>query len=215
FFGASTLISLSFELLGTGTGLPFGAYAYTGGLGPLIEIGRAAVPFTIPLSWFYMGFAAYLLGGVLVTQYRLRPAGVWNILLGAWFLTVWDLVLDPAMAYDHLPVRFWVWNEVGPYYGMPLLNLAGWIITGLTFMAVAQRLWRDATPPTTVAPRFPLAVYFANVLFCIAICAGFGLWPPIAVALALGAPLLLALRYQPESAALNGPTPVVAPSIES
>ncbi len=51
-------ISVSAELLGTSTGFPFGYYRYLSGLG--YKIG-GLVPFTIPLSWFYLGFCSYLL----------------------------------------------------------------------------------------------------------------------------------------------------------
>ena len=47
----SVFISLSSELLGTSTGFPFGDYAYLYGLGYKVA---GLVPFTIPLSWFYI-----------------------------------------------------------------------------------------------------------------------------------------------------------------
>src|ERR1700745_1692809 len=52
FFFAATLLSLSSELIGPGTGWPFGNYEYTAFLGYKV-LGR--VPFSIPLSWFYLG----------------------------------------------------------------------------------------------------------------------------------------------------------------
>ena len=54
----SVLISLTSELLGTSTGFPFGHYSYLSGLGYKIA---GLVPFTIPLSWFYVGCVSYLL----------------------------------------------------------------------------------------------------------------------------------------------------------
>ncbi|AUB42249.1 putative membrane protein [Nostoc flagelliforme CCNUN1] len=54
----SVFISLGSELLGTSTGFPFGHYSYLSGLGYKIA---GLVPFTIPLSWFYLGFVSYLL----------------------------------------------------------------------------------------------------------------------------------------------------------
>ncbi len=54
----SVFISLVSELLGTSTGFPFGHYSYLSGLGYKIA---GLVPFTIPLSWFYLGFVSYLL----------------------------------------------------------------------------------------------------------------------------------------------------------
>ena len=51
-------LSLASELLGTSTGFPFGHYRYLSGLGYKIA---GLVPFTIPLSWFYLGFSAYII----------------------------------------------------------------------------------------------------------------------------------------------------------
>jgi len=60
-YAASMFLSLGSELLGTSTGFPFGDYSYLSGLGYKIT---GLVPFTIPLSWFYMGFASYLIARV-------------------------------------------------------------------------------------------------------------------------------------------------------
>ncbi|NER84152.1 MAG: carotenoid biosynthesis protein, partial [Leptolyngbya sp. SIO1D8] len=58
FFVPAIAISLTSELLGTSTGFPFGEYSYLSGLGYKIA---GLVPFTIPLSWFYLGISSYLL----------------------------------------------------------------------------------------------------------------------------------------------------------
>jgi len=109
FFALACGLSLASELIGTGTGYPFGNYEYTSGLGYKI---LERVPFSIPLSWFYMGLASFILSGVLA---RWHP--LWSVALGAYFLTVWDLVLDPAMAHPSLALNFWVWHQSGPYFG--------------------------------------------------------------------------------------------------
>lgn len=190
FFAASTLISLSFELAGTGLGIPFGPYSYTGGLGWMV---LDLVPYTIPLSWFYLGFAAYLIGTAVVRRLQWRPAAPLAIALGVWFLTTWDLVLDPAMAYDELPLKFWVWHETGPYYGMPIRNFIGWMLTGATFMTVARLLWRSDA--TSVPTGVPLLIYVTNLIWAMILCLGAGLWPPVVIASLLGIlPALLLLR---------------------
>ena len=76
-------------------------------------------------SWFYMGLASYLDWRLLADRFGHGQTGVWCVLAGAWLLTGWDLVLDPAMAHESLRVQFWVWEESRPYFGMPLKNLAG------------------------------------------------------------------------------------------
>jgi putative membrane protein len=102
FFALGTILPLSAELLGTSTGWPFGGYAYTDGLGAKIA-GR--VPYSVPLSWFYMGFASYLLACVITGTRQGRRTWL-AIGLGAWLLMAWDLVLDPAMASAAMPIHF-------------------------------------------------------------------------------------------------------------
>jgi carotene biosynthesis associated membrane protein len=179
----SYVLSLASELIGTGTGWPFGNYAYTDFLGYKV---LDHVPYTIPLSWFYMGFASYLLGSVLADRLVSQRHTLWSLMLGTWFLTVWDLVLDPAMAHESLRVQFWVWDETGPYFGMPVKNFIGWSVTGLLFMAISRILWREDVKPQAVPMLFPLAVYTANVVFAMVLSAGVDLWMPILLAAVLG-----------------------------
>ncbi|HEV2072603.1 MAG TPA: carotenoid biosynthesis protein [Thermomicrobiales bacterium] len=183
FAAVSYALSLASELMGTGTGWPFGNYAYTDFLGYKV---LDHVPYTIPLSWFYMGFASYLLGAVLADRLVSRQRTLWSLMLGTWFLTVWDLVLDPAMAHESLRVQFWVWDETGPYFGMPVKNFIGWSVTGLLFMAISRLLWREEVRPQSVPMLFPLAVYTANVIFAMVLSAGVDLWMPILLAAVLG-----------------------------
>jgi uncharacterized membrane protein len=192
FLLASCAISLGFELLGTGTGWPFGAYEYTAGLGAKV-LDR--VPYTIPLSWFYMGFAAYLLASAILAQLPVQRRGVLGVLFGGWLLMAWDLVLDPAMAHESLPLKFWVWHQTGSYFGMPLQNLLGWIGTGVAFMAVARLLWRGDVEPGRTPPMVPFLVYVTNVVWAMVISASVGLWGPILLVTVLGiVPAMAALR---------------------
>ena len=183
FFILATVLPLGAELLGTGTGWPFGAYSYTDGLGLKI-LGR--VPFTVPLSWFYMGFTSYLLATRVVERWARKPRPWQAVLLGAWLLTAWDLVLDPAMASPALPVRFWIWHQSGPYFGMPLTNLAGWSATGLIFIGLSRILWRTDAPLASLSTWLPFGVYTANIAFAMALSLSVGLWPAAVAALLLG-----------------------------
>jgi hypothetical protein len=81
-----------------------------------------------------MGLASYLLGGTLA---RWHP--VWGVALGAYFLTVWDLALDPAMAHPSLALNFWIWRQSGAYFGMPVQNFLGWTATAALFMGLSRK----------------------------------------------------------------------------
>jgi len=195
FFAIATLLPLAMELIGTSTGWPFGKYAYTSGLGYKIA---GKVPFSIPLSWFYGGFTAYLLATLVIRMRRPRWP-VWApVLLGAWLLTAWDLVLDPAMASPHLSIRFWLWEQSGQYVGMPLTNFAGWAATGALFMAIARLLWREDADPRRVPAWLPFGVYVANIAFAIVLSISVGLWLPPLAAIVFGVlPASLALPASP------------------
>jgi putative membrane protein len=185
FFALACGLSLCAELIGTSTGYPFGNYEYTTGLGYKI-LGR--VPFSIPLSWFYMGLAALCIGGAVS---RWQP--FWSVALGAYLLTCWDLVLDPAMAHPALALNFWVWHQSGPYFGMPIQNFVGWTATGALFMGLSRKFWGTNLP--AVAPGVPLTVYALNLGFAMVLSAAGGVWAPIGiVALALLAAVALAAR---------------------
>ncbi len=200
FFACSTVISLASELIGTSTGEPFGNYAYTSFLGYKIF---DHVPFSIPLSWFYVGFATFLIGYVLADRLSLNPKSLFAIIFGGWLLTVWDLVLDPAMAHESLGVRFWTWSETGSYFGMPGQNFFGWALTAVLFMGLARWLWMASPPTDGRSPRvwFPVAVYVLNIVFASALSASVDLWLPIVFAVLLGAVPALALLIPARRAA--------------
>ncbi len=167
FFVPAVVLSLGSELLGTSTGFPFGHYAYLSGLGYKIA---GLVPFTIPLSWFYLGFSAYLLAysglRVALRQWAIRDftLRLLAVVTGSVLLTAWDLVLDPAMS--QAPFPFWSFQEVGEFFGMPYRNLVGWVGTGIVFMGVAALLGRKEPLGLSRSQlTVPLLVYLANFAF--------------------------------------------------
>ena len=182
-------ISAAAELSGTSTGWPFGGYEYLTFLGPKMF---DRVPYAIPLSWFFMGFAAYVLASAAVTR---APGRSWRaVLLGAWLLVSWDLVLDPSMAA--LPqIQFWRWHERGPYFGMPLRNLAGWYATGGAFIALSRVVWGRDLETRGLSVTVPYVVYTVNVVWSMILALSAGLWQTALAAAALGLlPACLALR---------------------
>lgn len=180
----AVLISLTSELLGTSTGFPFGHYSYLSGLGYKIA---GLVPFTIPLSWFYLGCASYLLAraGLEVDTKPSWWRHIGAIGLGSLLLTSWDFVLDPAMSQTTLP--FWYWQQPGAFFGMPYQNFAGWLGTGAVFMTVAALLWKNNPIKFERSQlNLPLVVYLSNFGFAtvMSLAAGFSI--PVLLGLVLG-----------------------------
>ena len=193
---AGSLISLSAELTGTSTGLPFGPYSYTSLLG--WRVG-GLVPFPIPLSWFYMVYASLaILGRLLPARDELRTRLTWGA-LGGLVLTAWDVSMDPAMSHA---TAHWLWHTSGTFYGMPFLNWFGWWLTGSIVAFAMVSIVRPSEFAARVAPSsFPLWLYAVNGVFPIAICARHGLWWAAGLgALAMAIPLWLAIAAAPRRA---------------
>lgn len=203
FLAAALGISLGSELLGTSTGFPFGHYSYLSGLGYKIA---GLVPFTIPLSWFYLGLSSYLLARSGLSALAARRGQPLNwlghlgaIAIGSLLLTSWDFVLDPAMSQTALP--FWYWHQPGAFFGMPYQNFAGWLGTGIVYMSVAVLIWSRLWPAQPLALQsvqlsLPLMVYLGNFAFAAVMSIGAGFWIPLLLGLLLGvAPALLCWKW--------------------
>lgn len=203
----ASVLALGAELVGTSVGLPFGDYAYSGLLGPRIF---GLVPFPIPLSWFYM-----LVGSLSIVA-RLSPrantgAGPWRWALGAGLLMVaWDISMDPAM----VKTGHWLWGAgemftsgglpgwlvsfftAGAFYGMPLSNWFGWLLTA----TLIARVMLMIVPPQVVREKvasspFPVVLYLANGVMPVALCLRDGFWwAAVLGAVAMVVPATIALR---------------------
>lgn len=195
-------VSLSSELSGTSTGFPFGDYSYLNGLGYKIA---GLVPFTIPLSWFYLGISSYLLArgglmGLRSSWWRQMVA----IAIGALLLMSWDFVLDPAMSQTAMP--FWYWHQPGAFFGMPYENFAGWFLTGMVFMSIAALFWRSNDRVKGLSKEnltLPLTVYLANFAFAMFMSLAAGIFIPVLLGLVVGAtPAVVCWLATPNEAAL-------------
>ncbi len=123
------------EFIGCRTGIPFGRYHYTDVLQPQL----LRVPAVIPLAWLMMMPPAWGVAALLVgfpsgegAAYLASLVG-FSAVSGAAF-TAWDFFLDPQMVHWN----FWQWDQRGAYFGIPLVNFAGWflvstLISGILF----------------------------------------------------------------------------------
>jgi putative membrane protein len=168
-------VSLASELMGTGLGIPFGPYAYTSLLGPK---WFGLVPLLIPLSWFTMSWACWVIA-------RQRISGLRAVLLAAALLVAWDLLLDPAMSKV---TSYWIWGDTGSYYGMPWSNLFGWAVTGLLLFVILNKF----APQPRTALRFAVSVYVVNFALPVGFCMLNRYWLAVAAGTGAEAAALLA-----------------------
>lgn len=164
FLGLSFSVSLLFESVGVLTGWVYGPYHYTDRLGFKVF---GLVPLLIPVAWFMMIYPSHVLVERLAGAGRGSGLGrtAWLAGLSALAMTAWDLVMDPIM----VATGNWAWEVKGAYFGIPLRNYGGWLVTTfsiyLLYRLIAAR--RAPRPWGASSPRFhslPLLAYAVTCL---------------------------------------------------
>ena len=136
---SSMALSWLAEAAGLRWGLFFGStYDYTAAVGPHLP---GKVPAVVPLVWFGLSHL------VLVLHFRRNREvrfSTWNGILrsslwSGYAFVVVDLLLDPVGS----GLGGWKWTRAGAYYGVPLLNSAGWMLVGSLIFAGFAWLTRN------------------------------------------------------------------------
>lgn len=168
FFGITVAVSWSYEHVGVETGLIYGAYHYTDALG--LKLGH--VPIIIPIAWFMMIYPSYIIANLIAggrqkiimirgdkgnNNYSNNRVTLLRILglsfLSAVIMTAWDLVVDPYLSGP--TERAWIWEDGGQYFGVPLHNFGGWLLTTFTIYFLFQLL---SERKFQVSPSRPLSI---------------------------------------------------------
>ena len=131
--------ALIIEWVGLRTGLPFGRYHYTDVLQPQL----LGVPLLIPFAWLTMLPPAWAVAQRLTG----RRSGLAFVAVSALAFSTWDLFLEPQMVHWGL----WGWDVSGPYFGVPLVNFAGWLLVSALITLLVR-------PP--MLPGKPLLVVY-------------------------------------------------------
>ena len=168
FFAITAAVSWGYEHIGVETGLIYGNYHYTDYLGQ--KIGH--VPVIIPLAWFMMIYPSYIIANLIFSrkpfmQKTTIPKILVLSLLSAAVMTAWDTVIDPYLSGP--TVEAWLWEDSGPYFGIPLHNFLGWIITTFTIYTI-YRIYENKTKefPEKINRFFPTLPVGAYGLMLIA-----------------------------------------------
>lgn len=111
------VVALLIETSAIVTGFPYGHFGYSDHLGYKLF---AVVPWTVAFAWTPLLLAAYSVAAN-VTRSR-----VFKILITTLTLLIFDLVLDPGAVH----LGFWKYADAGAFYGVPISNFLGWIVSG-------------------------------------------------------------------------------------
>jgi uncharacterized membrane protein len=161
FFLVSAILSFVAETLSIATCLAT-CYTYTDALGPKLGL----VPIVIPISWFIMIYAGYVVVNLITEGWPISTMGsnLWMIGLAgvtSLVMTAWDLTLDPYMVNK---AGAWIWLDGGAYFGIPFANYVSWVETTFIIILV-YRLWEreiPLRPMGKITPAFaavPVLIY--------------------------------------------------------
>jgi len=143
------------------TGFPFGHYHYTSG--PKLFL----VPLFIGPSYFATAYLAWMVAIVLIGE--VRGEGNWFTtvavpVIASAVMVMWDLTFDPtASTIKH----FWIWEQGGGYFGVPLTNYVGWFFTVYVFLQLFALFLRFRRADAGSVP-LP-ASYYAQAVFSYAV----------------------------------------------
>lgn len=112
------VFALIVESSAINTGFPYGDFVYNELLGSKVF---GLTPWTVSFAWPPILLLSYTLA--MKIDKRLLFL---TLTYAALLAMVVDIVLDPAA----VSLGFWYWSPPGFFYGVPLVNFAGWMLTG-------------------------------------------------------------------------------------
>ena len=157
-FGILAGVALLIETLAIITGFPYGHFDYSGHLGFKLF---GVVPWTVAFAWPPLMLGAYSAAANLTARVA------WRLLIATLLMVAFDLVLDPGAVY----LGFWRYADAGWFYGVPVSNFAGWMVTsliGASIMEITVRRFQPLLPvPVQIltAPVFILFFWSAIAVF--------------------------------------------------
>src|ERR1700687_1011386 len=164
FIVISLVVSNILENTSILTGFPFGHYHYTDLLGPKLFL----VPLLIGPAYVATGYLAWGLANVLVGDVR-RGASAFTTVavpfIGAFLMAMWDLSFDPNFSTVQ---HFWIWEQGGGYFGVPLTNYLGWFFTVYVFLQLFALVIRSRQFGHETMRTLPRS-YYAQVVVMYAV----------------------------------------------
>ncbi len=126
------VFALLLETVAIYTGVPYGWFSY--GETTIGQKLFGTTPWTVGFAW-----SPLVLGAVAIGQSISRS--FWKICLAAVaVLVAFDLVLDPGA----VTMRIWSYADPGTYYGVPLSNYVGWMLSGAIAVVLTLRMLQSS-----------------------------------------------------------------------
>jgi bisanhydrobacterioruberin hydratase len=148
-----SLFAYIIESTGVLTGFPYGAFSY-GDLMGLKLFG--IVPLILPFAYVPIVLGSYFIAEKLTSNKGMI------ITITTFLLVLFDLVLDPGA----VALGYWNWIVNGFYYGIPLSNYLGWILSSVIAGIICYKyndIIRNANPKLILISPFLMMVFWTFV----------------------------------------------------
>ena len=162
------------------TGFPYGHFGYSDLLGYRIF---GLVPWTVAFAWTPLILGAYAVAANLFANRYAR------VFATAVIVTMFDVVLDPGAVL----LGFWKYEGGDDFYGVPLSNFAGWLVSGLIGAVLIEIQLERIQPLLPTPVQLASSVIFI-IFFWSAIAKHGGLVAPAIIGLGLFAGLVVFYR---------------------
>lgn len=181
------LIILSFyalfiETFAIITGFPYSSFQYTNLIGFKLF---GYTPYTVPFAYVPIFVGCFFLA---INSFQNK----WKIIVASTLMVlIADLVLDPAA----VAMNFWIYESPGIFYGVPLMNFLGWILSGFIASIISFYLLKDYISITN-KPQALSSSLFLILSFWSAVCLYLGLYIPFLIGLIFIVYLLHQTNYK-------------------
>ena len=164
FLGIVLIVSFLAEASSIATGFPFGLFTHNvAGPKPL------GVPLHVPLSYAVLGWLAWTLARLII---RDHPNHAFSFnrfttpILATFILAGYDFAYDPIGA---TVLKTWTYQHPSGYFGVPLSNLLGWLLSGWVFFQLFALIEYRLPPRNPVTLKFgywllPCLIWGASAL---------------------------------------------------
>jgi putative membrane protein len=159
-----SIYAMTIETIAIITGFPYSNFHYTDLIGFKI---MGYTPYTVPFAYVPLFLGCFYLAS-------LNTLNKWKIIILSTFLVLLaDMVLDPAA----VALNFWIYDSPGVFYGVPLMNFLGWILTGFLSSLITLYFLKDNIDDMNI-PSSLISSLFLILTFWSAACIYLGLIIP-------------------------------------
>lgn len=152
-----SIYAVSIETFAIITGFPYSEFVYTNLIGFKVF---GYTPYTVPFAYVPLFIGSIYLAALKSRNY------IEISLFTAFFVLFADLVLDPAA----VALNFWIYKIQGIYYGIPLMNFMGWILTGflaavISIVLLKSKLFDPNKPEALISSLFLILCFWTPSCF--------------------------------------------------